>query len=1178
MGGPLAGREANGTRRLVKKALLIIGGLFLFVIAAALVIPGIIDWNQYKDQVRSTVHSLTGRDIQIGGNLSFRLIPSPQLSAADVRLANPEGWNSEYFLELESLDLEAAFLPLLSLDLQVNSITLQGAQINLERNAEGVGNWEILTGKKDGGGGDLRFDYFRVEDAVINYSDAATGFNETVSDIDATLSANSTRGPFQGEGLISYRGERIGFRLALGELYEDRRSPFNITLVLGGQEPGVKVTGSVLFEDGAPILSGRLEASGADLGRLLNAVSHLAGGASVGGLRFDQAFELESDIAFGGRRLLAERFDLRIGKTVGSGKLLIDLQEKIEGTARFDINTIVIEDWLIDGSGQGGPGASLVIPDSLAAALEISVGAIQYGNSLARQLVLGGRFDQSHFEVEKFGVLLPGGANLNFVGSIFGDGRKELLDGSLEFTADNLRATLDWVGVDLSSVPAGQLGSLTLRSRLRVSSEAVDLISAKGRLDITNFELSAALGLGARPYYAVSGSIDRINLSSYIVPARPDEARAIEPGWPTLRANIETALKPLAEFGADFELQAGQVALEDNRMQNLNLDGRLRSGTLTLRRFSASGLMGLEIDARGVIEQLDQRPTYDLTIDIRSQNLQEFLRLIEAGDGLDAKLIGHGRIAGTVAGNLDDVRVDLKAEVARAVASVKGTIAKLGPSPESVDLSLHLEHPAHLDLLRRFGLISQPNGASMPLMLDFSAQGSGENLTLSGQFDLIGGRGGLSGSVADPFGTPEFDVYLTAGHPELSDLIRGLGLKFNPSAGSLGEVSLAVAVTGTEAQLDLTGIEAVIGPTRVSGDLRYEGTRARPRLSGRLTADRLPLHHFMPKTTAGAEEATLAGGRRWSRNPMELGLLREAETDLTLTLGELQYGAYIFTNAALSVRLQNGVLRVPDLRGRLFGGNVEISASLDANALPAFETSFALRRMNLEAFFAAAAAMRPATGRLTLNGIFTARGTTQAEMISNLNGRADVAATDGVIKGIDIDRLSERLGTLQTLPDFVSLLATALHGGETPYSSITTEVVAENGILKMDRLAGQITGATLDGQARVDLPNWNMGATAKMKLLEPQDVPPIGVDITGPVSQPDVEYRTKRLRNYMGRRLAATFFGLNPQPAPGAQRLDSEQGATPTPTAPTTLEEEITKGLFKRLEGVTKKKKKKDGS
>ena len=43
----------------MKKALLILGGLFFIVIGAALVVPSFVDWNQYKDQVRSAVHSLT---------------------------------------------------------------------------------------------------------------------------------------------------------------------------------------------------------------------------------------------------------------------------------------------------------------------------------------------------------------------------------------------------------------------------------------------------------------------------------------------------------------------------------------------------------------------------------------------------------------------------------------------------------------------------------------------------------------------------------------------------------------------------------------------------------------------------------------------------------------------------------------------------------------------------------------------------------------------------------------------------------------------------------------------------------------------------------------------------------------------------------------------------------------
>ena len=65
----------------------------------------------------------------------------------------------------------------------------------------------------------------------------------------------------------------------------------------------------------------------------------------------------------------------------------------------------------------------------------------------------------------------------------------------------------------------------------------------------------------------------------------------------------------------------------------------------------------------------------------------------------------------------------------------------------------------------------------------------------------------------------------------------------------------------------------------------------------------------------------------------------------------------------------------------------------------------------------------------------------------------------------------------------------------------------------------------------------------------------------------------------MGLRLARTIFGLNPQPAPGAQQPDPEQGGTQTqpPPKPATPKEEIVKGLFELLEEAAKKRKKKDG-
>ncbi|MEE8371113.1 MAG: AsmA family protein, partial [Sphingomonadales bacterium] len=343
----------------MKKALFIIGGLFLVLLASALVAPSLVDWNQYKGQVQSAVRSFTGKDVQIGGNLSLRIVPSLQISAADVRLANEEGWRAPYFLELDSLDVSAAFFPLLTGKVQVTSITLKGARINLEINADGLGNWEALAGKseakpggkeKAGSGDGFQLDDFRIEGGEIVLSDSRRGTVEMITGIDAGLSAGSARGPFHVDGGLTYRGQRIGLKASLGRLFDDRRSPFNINLVLGGEEPGLGLSGSILFEGGRPILAGKMEVSGGDLGALADALSGLLGGGPIDGINLAQAYSIKSKLAFGGGRVLLEEIELRVGKTAGSGKVLIDFQEKIEGSASIRLNTVVVEDWLVEGA------------------------------------------------------------------------------------------------------------------------------------------------------------------------------------------------------------------------------------------------------------------------------------------------------------------------------------------------------------------------------------------------------------------------------------------------------------------------------------------------------------------------------------------------------------------------------------------------------------------------------------------------------------------------------------------------------------------------------------------------------------------------------------------------------------------------------------------------------------
>ena len=90
----------------MRKVLIGFAGLIVLLIAAALIVPSVIDWNGYKGQIAAQVKAATGRDLTIGGKLAFAVLPSPHLSAADVRFASIAGASEPAMVRLKKLDVQ----------------------------------------------------------------------------------------------------------------------------------------------------------------------------------------------------------------------------------------------------------------------------------------------------------------------------------------------------------------------------------------------------------------------------------------------------------------------------------------------------------------------------------------------------------------------------------------------------------------------------------------------------------------------------------------------------------------------------------------------------------------------------------------------------------------------------------------------------------------------------------------------------------------------------------------------------------------------------------------------------------------------------------------------------------------------------------------------------------------
>lgn len=139
----MALRPAHRSRRVLKIALLSLGGLVVLVVAGVAVLLATFDPNSFKPQIIAAVQSATGRELKLNGKIGLTLGMQPTLEVNDVAFSNPPGFSRPEMVTLQKLDVQLALLPLLSKQVQIDRLVLVRPDILLETNAKGQQNWQL---------------------------------------------------------------------------------------------------------------------------------------------------------------------------------------------------------------------------------------------------------------------------------------------------------------------------------------------------------------------------------------------------------------------------------------------------------------------------------------------------------------------------------------------------------------------------------------------------------------------------------------------------------------------------------------------------------------------------------------------------------------------------------------------------------------------------------------------------------------------------------------------------------------------------------------------------------------------------------------------------------------------------------------------------------------------------
>jgi uncharacterized protein involved in outer membrane biogenesis len=1294
----------------VKKVLYGVAGLVVLVVTAVLVVPVFVDANAFKGEIAAKVKEATGRELAIDGEIGVRfLVPATGITVEGVRFANLPGAAAPDMATLKELEVNVALLPLLRGEVQVESVRLVEPVIELEVLEDGRANWvmaaagEAVEGEAEvtaetTAAGSIQIDDLVVSDATVTYRDARTGSFEVIENLDARLAAGSLQGPFTVAGAAVARNLPASFDLNVGRLAPGAPVPLKLALELADGAARIGLAGTLSQPSADGKLEGILQAKGSDLRALVSRLTAAIGSEVAAAPVPAESFQLDAAVTANAGEINLNDITLLLGETRATGAFSASLAEPLQIDATLTLNRLDLDALLAAAAPRGAtadsegdaPGASpatsvFVLPTDVAASFALNIDAVSYREAVIRQAQVTASLSEGRIELTKAAALLPGGSDVQLVGSLIAVDGKPQFDGGVEAASDNLRRLLVWLEVDVGPVSVDRLHKFSLTSRLRVTPELAQVFAIDLRLDTSRLTGAAAYAFRARPSFSADFVLDRINVDAYL-PPQPTEPQKAEADAQAGDAgdgakgfgDLTGQMAVLDQFDTNFKARVDSLIINEQQVSGLALDASLIGGVLTVRNVSVGNIAGASGAMSGVARDFAATPAFDVNVDARAADLGRLLRvggitpspqvatlgvasikggirgsladldldvavgaaggtvdlkgklaqaltkprfdflldarhtdLVKLANGFGAGLKkGQGadgplRIKGKVAGDMDAMKLDLGVEAAGARVKVVGDLAGATSSPR-FDLGLDLSHPSYIKLGGAFGLplrvgagaadgpfsvkgkvagtldamdvnlsmaaaeinfklagnlaeatkaprldmgldIYHPSLARLARTFDAGLQPAGNAedgpLSVKGrvagpldllQLDLSVAAAGASIKAAGNLAaaTPEamrYSLNIEAGHADVPGFARTIGIDYRPAAVNLGGLALRASLAGTAGGASLDNLNGTLGPVRIEGALKARWDGPRPAVTGSLSTSEIIVDLFLPVAppqSAGTGTASPGqpGNQRWSRSTIDVTWLNAFDADLQLAARGIVFRGYDFREPKVTIRVAKGGLDIDPLTGRLFDGDVNLKAWVRQSSAPSVGLGLKISNGDVFKALTQAAQVDKVSGRFGFDGRFQTIGRSELEMVSGLTGQGSLSVRDGFVQGIDLRALSDRLGRLNSIVDFASLIDTTMTGGQTRLIQVAGTFKGARGVFSTNDLRTVLDGGEGTTVGTVDLPRWLINAETRFRLPDHPKAPPFGVDLRGSLDAPQRYLKTGQLQQYIAARVGGTVL------------------------------------------------------
>ncbi len=636
------------------------------LVVAAVAIVSTMDFNQYRGVIAEQVKQATGRDLVINGDLKLALGLSPAVAVNDVTFANAPWGSRPHMAQVKRFEAQVQLLPLVFGNINVKRIVLNDADILLETDKQGRGNWEFVAAaaqeasapkpQQPTATGATKLpavNEVNIRNARLAYRDGKTGQTTNLNLLHATLGAGSPSDPLKldVEGSFNDLAFQVAGRVGSIDAMSRPGTPFPVNISGKLADAATfKVDGIVREPLAGKGYELTVAAEGGEISRL----------ARIGGMQMTPVgpFKVEAkvtDSAPGGNPSLPA-FKAELGKT--------DLALlKAEGAVRdplgqkgININASVEGKEIGAFSGFGVPGLAAPLPPIPA-----------LGPFKATAQVTNGPGDRPSVPQLKAELGRPDLLKVNVEGAIQDPLGRKGINVNIAAEAADLRAVADKAGMD-----APISGPLSLAAK--VADTGPDRYALSGvKLKAGNSDLSgdATLAMGgARPAITANFSSTQVDLAAFMAPhdakAKPGAAPVPSSGG----APAGGAAKSGRIFSDDplpFDLintsdgemryHADKILAKGTTVGNLAMNAVWRNGEFTLKPLTGDltgGKFAVEMGANarshGMTGKVDVKGV-ELGTLLNQTGTSDMLRRGKANFSFDFR--GEGRSMHALMASLD---------------------------------------------------------------------------------------------------------------------------------------------------------------------------------------------------------------------------------------------------------------------------------------------------------------------------------------------------------------------------------------------------------------------------------------------------------------------------------------------------------------------------------------------